>query len=62
MYRAIRFIDRMTEDALMLAFLLLFLIGGCTRYDTVPMDDADSGAARRSFRPLATGGGECRAR
>ena len=53
MYRIIRFIDRVTDYGLLLLFLLLFLIGGYTMYDTLLIYDAGSGADLRSFRPMA---------
>ena len=52
MDRVIRLIDRLTDDALMLFFLLLFLIGGYTMYDTLQIYDAARGEDLRSFRPL----------
>ena len=52
MYRLIRFIDRVTDYALLLFFLLLFLIGGYTMYDTVLIYDAAGGEDLRSFKPL----------
>ena len=58
MYRAIRFVDRVTDYALLLFFLLLFLIGGYTMYDTVLIYDASSGENLRSFRPLTAASGE----
>ena len=53
MYRAIRLTSRLTDYALLLFFLLLFLIGGYTMYDTVLIYDASSGTDLRSFRPMA---------
>lgn len=58
MYRAIRLIDRLTDYALILFFLLLFLIGGYTMYDTVLVYGAASGEDLRSFRPLQTETGQ----
>ena len=54
MYRTIRLIDRLTDYALLLFFLLLFLIGGYTMYDTLLIYNASSGADLRSFRPMMT--------
>ena len=54
MYGAIRFVDRVTDYALLLVFLLLFLIGGYTMYDTLIIYNASSGEDLRSFRPMAT--------
>ena len=54
MYRAIRFLDRLTDYALILFFLLLFVIGGYTMYDTVLIYDAAGGEDLRSFKPLQT--------
>ena len=53
MYRTIRYIDRLTDYVLLLFFLLLFLIGGYTMYDTVLIYDAAAGDDLRSFRPMA---------
>ena len=53
MYRAIRLIDRVTDYALLLFFLLLFAIGGYTMYDTVLIYDLAGGDDLRSFRPMA---------
>ena len=58
MYRAIRFVDRITDYALLLFFLLLFLIGGYTMYDTLLIYDAAGGDDLRSFRPMAVTEGE----
>ena len=59
MYRAIRFVDRITDYALLLFFLLLFAIGGYTMYDTVLIyDQASGGDDLRSFRPLTVNAGE----
>ena len=51
MYRVIRTMDRITDIALLLFFLLLFLIGGYTMYDTVLIYNAAGGEDLRSFRP-----------
>ena len=57
MYRAIRFADRLTDIALLLFFLLLFLVGGYTMYDTVLIyDQADIDL--RSFRSMVNEDGE----
>ena len=53
MYGAIKAVDRLTDYALLLFFLLLVLIGGYTMYDTLLIYNATSGADLRSFRPLA---------
>ena len=58
MYRSIRLADRLTDYALLLFFLLLFLIGGYTMYDTLLIYNASSGADLRSFRPMAVEEGE----
>ena len=58
LYGAIRFVDRLTDYALLLLFLLLILIGGYTMYDTVLIYNATSGADLRSFRPMAVEEGE----
>ena len=58
MYRAIRLVDRVTDSILLLFFLLLFLIGGYTMYDTLLIYDAASGEDLRSFRPVAAVDGE----
>lgn len=55
MYRAIRMVDRITDYALLVFFLLLMLIGGYTMYDTLLIYNATSGADLRAFRPLAAG-------
>ena len=54
MYGVIRFVDRLTDYALLLLFLLLFLIGGYTMYDTLLIYNASNGDDLRSFRPMAT--------
>lgn len=56
MLRAIRFIDKATDYALLLFFLLLFLIGGYTMYDTVLIYDLAGGNDLKSFKPLAVSG------
>ena len=55
MYRAIRFVDRITDYALLIVFLLLFLIGGYTMYDTMLIYDAAGGDDLRAFRPNPVG-------
>lgn len=52
--RAIRLIDRVTDLALLLFFLLLFLIGGYTMYDTILIYNQAEGSDLRSFKPLVT--------
>lgn len=52
MYRAIRWLDRLTDYVLLLFFLLIFLIGGYTVYDTVLVYDKATGEDLRSFRPM----------
>lgn len=52
MFRVIRLIDRLTDTVLLLFFLLIFLIGGYTIYDTLLIYDAASGDDLRSFRPM----------
>ena len=54
MLRVIRFIDRATDTALILLFLLLFLIGGYTMYDTILIYDLAGGDELSSFKPLVT--------
>lgn len=54
MLRVIRFIDRTTDTALILLFLLLFLIGAYTMYDTVLIYDMVGGDDLSSFKPLIT--------
>ena len=54
MYKLIRLIDHLTDYVLLVFFLLLFLIGGYTMYDTLLIYDAASGEDLRSFRPLQT--------
>ena len=58
MYRFIKTIDRATDYALLLFFLLLFLIGGYTMYDTLLIYDAAAGDDFRNFRPMAVENGE----
>ena len=53
MYGIIKLADRVTDYILLLAFLLLFLIGGYTMYDTLLIYNAANGADLRSFRPMA---------
>ena len=52
MNRVIRLLDRLTDYALLLLFLLLFLIGGYTMYDTVLIYGASTSEDLRSFKPL----------
>ena len=54
MYKTIKFVDRMTDYVLLLFFLLLFLIGFYTVYDTMKIYETARGADLRAFRPLAT--------
>ena len=54
MLRVIRFIDRATDTVLILLFLLLFLIGGYTMYDTILIYDLAGGDDLSSFKPLVT--------
>lgn len=58
MYRAIRFMDRWTDYVLLLLFLLLFLIGAYTMYDTLLIYDAAGNDDLRSFRPIVTEDGK----
>ena len=58
MYRAIRLTDRLVDYVLLLFFLLLFLIGAYTMYDTVLIYDAANGGDLRSFRPNVVEAGE----
>ena len=51
MYRVIRFADRITDFTLLLFFLLLFLIGGYTMYDTVLIYN-QANIDLSAFRPL----------
>lgn len=53
MYKAIRLTSQLIDYVLLFFFLLLFLIGGYTMYDTVLIYDAASGNDLRSFRPMA---------
>ena len=53
MQRAIRYIDRVTDTVLILFFLLLFLIGAYTMYDTILIYDLAGGDDLSSFKPLA---------
>ena len=52
---AIRLTSRFVDFVLLIFFLLLFLIGGYTMYDTVLIYDAAGGGDLRSFRPMAAG-------
>ena len=56
-YRTIKFVDRTTDYALLILFLLLFLIGLYTMYDTLIIYNAARGADLRAFRPMAREGG-----
>lgn len=58
MYRTIRFLDRGTDYVLLLLFLLLFLIGGYTMYDTLLIYNAARGDDLRSFKPYINERGE----
>lgn len=58
MYRAIRFLDRVTDYALFVFFLGLMLIGAYTMYDTLIIYYGASGADLRTFRPVVNGAGE----
>lgn len=58
MYRTIRFVDRVTDYILLLLFLLLFLIGAYTMYDTLLIYDAVGGEDLSSFRPYVNERGE----
>lgn len=51
MVKVINYIDRATDSLLLLFFLLLFLIGGYTMYDTVLVYNLADGDEFRSFRP-----------
>lgn len=51
-YRTIKFVDRTTDYALLILFLLLFLIGLYTMYDTLIIYNAARGADLRAFRPM----------
>lgn len=53
MHKAIRIADRITDAVLLLFFLLVFLIGAYTMYDTVLIYSLASGDDLRSFKPLA---------
>lgn len=57
-YRIIRTIDHMTDIALVLFFLLLFLIGGYTMYDTMLIYNQAGGDNLSSFRPAVVENGE----
>ena len=52
MQRVIRYIDRATDTVLILFFLLLFLIGAYTMYDTILIYDLAGGADLSNFKPL----------
>lgn len=54
MYRVIRIIDRTTDTALFLFFLLLLLIGAYTMYDTLLIYNAAGGEALRGYKPHAS--------
>ena len=58
MYKAIKLVDRVTDYALLIGFLLLFLIGFYTMYDTLLIYDAARGDDLRSFRPIVNEAGE----
>ena len=58
MYRTIKFVDRVTDYILLLAFLLLFLIGFYTVYDTLKVYEGALGNDLKSFRPMVTDTGE----
>ena len=58
MYKTIRFIDRSTDYILLLLFLLLFLIGTYTMYDTLLVYDAARGEDLRRFKPYVNARGE----
>ena len=58
LYKTIRFLDRGTDYILLLLFLLLFLIGFYTMYDTVLIYDAARGNDFRSFKPYINERGE----
>lgn len=58
MYRVIRSIDRWTDYALLLIFLLLFLIGFYTMYDTMLIYDAAKSDDLRQFKPFYNERGE----
>lgn len=57
-YKTVRFLDRTTDYALLLLFLLLFLIGAYTMYDTLLIYDAARGEDLRSFKPYINSRGE----
>ena len=50
MYKTIKFVDRVTDYILLLLFLLLFLIGFYTVYDTLKIYEGALGNNLRSFR------------
>lgn len=54
MHKVIRILDRTTDTALFLFFLLLLLIGAYTMYDTLLIYSAAEGKALRSYKPLAS--------
>lgn len=56
MCRIIRLISQLVDYVLLFFFLLLFLIGGYTMYDTVLIYDAAGGDDLRSFRPMVVTG------
>lgn len=58
MYKTIRFVDRVTDYILLLLFLLLFLIGAYTMYDTLLIYDAAGGDDLSTFRPYVNERGE----
>ena len=55
---ALRLTSRLVDYVLLFFFLLLFLIGGYTMYDTLLVYDAASGKDLRSFRPMPVSEGE----
>lgn len=54
MQKLFRFLDRTIDYCLFLFFLLLFIIGGYTMYDTVLVYASADGDDLKTFRPLET--------
>ena len=54
MLKTIKFTDRISDTVLLLFFLLLFLIGGYTMYDTYLVYNASAGEDLRSYKPIVT--------
>lgn len=57
MLRLVQLTDRFTDIILLLLFILLFLIGGYTMYDTLLIYNASNGEDLRSYKPIITDDG-----